>query len=141
MLTRQLLRRVSIITASVVLAVGGALALTGWFILPLFYGTQALPAYPALLILLVGYGFASVFQWNRPLLLALGKPDYPLVVSLICGLVELALIFSLVPSLGYLALAAILSSYFVISIGITVWRGLAEINYQAAKAPEPTAGR
>ena len=133
-LTRQLLRRVSMITASVVLAVGGFLALSGWFILPLFFGEQALPAYPALLILLVGYGFASIFQWNRPLLLALGKPGYPVIVSVVCGLVELALIFLLVPHLGYLALAAILSAYFVISIGITVWRGLAEINHQAAKA-------
>lgn len=135
-LTRQLLRRVSVLTASVVLAVGGGLALTGWFLLPLFYGQQALPAYPALLILLVGYGFASIFQWNRPLLLALGKPGYPVIVSLACGVVELVLIFSLVPRLGYLALAAILSAYFVFSIGITVWRGLNEIKRQAEKAPE-----
>jgi hypothetical protein len=63
------------------------------------------------------------------------------MVSLVCGLVELALIFSLVPRLGYLALAAILSAYFVISIGVTVWRGLAEINYRAAIISEPTVGR
>jgi O-antigen/teichoic acid export membrane protein len=129
--TRQLLRRVSLITASVVLAVGGFLALTGWFLLPLFYGAQALPAYPALLILLIGYGFASIFQWNRPLLLALGKPGYPVIVSLAVGLVELVLIFSLVPRLGYLALAGILSAYFVASIGIIIWRGFNEIKRQS----------
>jgi O-antigen/teichoic acid export membrane protein len=129
--TRQLLRRVSLITASVVIAVGGFLALTGWFLLPLFYGAQALPAYPALLILLVGYGFASIFQWNRPLLLALGKPGYPVIVSLVVGLVELALIFSIVPRLGYLALAGILSAYFVTSIGIIIWRGFDEIRRQS----------
>jgi O-antigen/teichoic acid export membrane protein len=133
--TRQLLRQVSQLTAFVVLSVGGVLALTGRYLLLLFYGAQALPAYPALLILLVGYGFASIFQWNRPLLLALGKPGYPVLVALISGLVELTLIFSIVPSLGYLALAAILSAYFVISIGITVLRGLAEINHQA-RLPE-----
>jgi O-antigen/teichoic acid export membrane protein len=129
--TRQLLRRVSLITTSVVLAIGGFLALTGWFLLPLFYGAQALPAYPALLILLVGYGFASIFQWNRPLLLALGKPGFPVVVSLAVGLPELALIFSIVPRLGYLALAGILSAYFVTSIGIIIWRGLDEIRRQS----------
>lgn len=129
--TRQLLRRVSLITASVVLGVGGFLALTGWFLLPLFYGAQALPAYPALLILLVGYGFASIFQWNRPLLLALGKPGYPVLVSLLVGLVELVLMFSLVPRLGYLALAGILSGYFVVSIGIIIWRGFDEIKRQS----------
>ncbi len=130
-ITLRLLRRVSLITASVVLAVGGFLALTGWFLLPFFYGAQALPAYPALLILLVGYGFASIFQWNRPLLLALGKPGYPVIVSLVVGLVELTLIFSVVPRLGYLALAGILSAYFVTSIGIIIWRGLHEIQRQA----------
>jgi O-antigen/teichoic acid export membrane protein len=131
-LTRQLLRRVSQITAAVVLGVGGVLALSGWFLLPLIYGQQALPAYPAMLILLVGYGFANIFQWSRPLLLALGKPATPVLVSLICGVFELALIFLLVPYFGYLALAAILSAYFVFSIGITVWRGLAEMNHQVA---------
>jgi O-antigen/teichoic acid export membrane protein len=137
--TRQLLRRVSLITASVVLGVGGGLALTGWFLLPLLYGSEALPAYPLLLILLVGYGFASIFQWSRPLLLALGKPAYPLQVSFVVGLVELALIFGLVPLVphsGHLVLAAILSGYFVVSIGIIVWRGLSEIR---RRADEPTS--
>jgi O-antigen/teichoic acid export membrane protein len=129
--TRQLLRRVSMITASAVIAIGGFLALTGWFLLPFLYGKDARPAYPALLILLVGYGFASIFQWNRPLLLALGKPGYPVIVSLVAGLVELALIFSLVPHLGYLALAGILSAYFVVTIGVTIWRGFAEIKRQS----------
>ena len=132
--TRLLLRRVSLITGSVVAVVGGGLALTGWFLLPLLYGPDAAPAYPALLILLIGYGFASIFQWNRPLLLAFGKPFFPVIVSFLVGLVELALIFSLVPQFGYLSLAGILSGYFVISIGIIVWRGLAEIKRQEQAA-------
>ena len=70
------------------------------------------------------------------MMLALGKPGYPVFVSLVCGLVELALIFTVVPTLGYLALAAILSVYFVASIGITAWRGWAEINIQAQRVPE-----
>ena len=125
--TRQLLRRVSLITGSVVAFVGGGLMLTGWFLLPFLYGQEAAPAYPALLILLIGYGFASIFQWNRTLLLALGKPAYPLIVAFLVGLVELGLIFTLVPRFGYLSLAAILSGYFVVSISITVWRGLSII--------------
>jgi len=129
--TIQLLRRISIITAAAVMTIGGFLALTGWFLLPLLYGEQARPAYPALLILMVGYGFASIFQWNRPLLLSLGKPGYPVLVSLVIGIIELVLIFSIVPHMGYLALAGILSTYFVVSIGIIIWRGLAEIKRQA----------
>ena len=125
--TRQLLRRVSLLTASLVFAVSAGLALTGWFLIPFVYGSEYAPVYPVLLILLVGYGFAGIFQWNRPLFLALGKPGYPMLVALLVGLVELILIFTLVPRFGYLALAAILSGNFVVSIGIIVWRGLAEI--------------
>lgn len=125
--TRRLLRRVSLLTASLVFAVGGGLALTGWFVLPLMYGDRGAPAYPVLLILLVGYGFASIFQWNRPLFLALGKPGYPMLIALLVGLLELIAIFALVPHFGSLMLAAILSANFVVSIGIIVWRGLTEI--------------
>ena len=64
-------------------------------------------------------------------MLALGKPGYPVLISLVVGLVELTLIFTLVPQRGYLALAVILSSYFVISIGIIIWRGFIEINRQS----------
>lgn len=131
--TRQLLRRVSLTTGSVVAAIGGGLALTGWLLLPLLYGPQALPAYPALLILLIGYGFASIFQWNRPLLLALGKSGDPVWISLAVGLVELALIFSLVPRFGYLALAGLLSGYFVLSISWMIGRGWTEMARQEAK--------
>ena len=135
--TRQLLRRVSLITTSVVVAIGSGLALTGWFLLPLLNGgPAAAPAYPVLLILLIGYGFASIFQWNRPLMLALGKPSYPLLVSFLVGLAELALIFGLVPLVphfGYLVLVGIFSAYFVVSIGIIVWRGLAEITRRSAQ--------
>ena len=132
--TRKLLRQVSWMTASVVISVGTVLVLAGRFLLSFLYRPEALPAYPAMLILLVGYGFASVFQWNRPLLLALGKPGYPVLVVFLVGLVELALIYWLVPQFGYLALAAILSAYFVVSIGIIVRRGLTEMRLQAAAA-------
>ncbi len=131
--TRRLLRRVSLLTALLVVVIGGGLALTGWFLLPLLYGAQALPAYPALLILLVGYGFAGIFQWNRPLLLALDMPGYPVLVSFLTGLVELALIFWLSPRFGYLMLAGILSAYFIVSIAIIVWRGFAEIKIRSLK--------
>lgn len=125
--TRRLLRRVSLLTAILVALVGGGLALTGWWLLPLLYGADAAPAYPLLLILLLGYGFASIFQWNRPLFLALGKPSYPLLVALLAGLIELLLLFTLVPRYGYLMLGGVLSAYFVTSIGWLAGRGWWEL--------------
>ena len=126
-LTRRLLKRVSAITGLWTLVSGGALALTGYWLVPLLYGAEFRPAYPALLLLLVGYGFANFLNWNRSLLLALGMPVFPLKVSAVVGSVKTVLTFLLVPGMGYVAEAAILSGYFVGSIGTNAWRGWREI--------------
>jgi len=114
--TKRLLRRVSVIAAAWTLSAGGVLAALGWWIVPLVYGADAAPAYPAVVILLLGYGFATIFHWNRPLLLALGKPSFPVVAAAIVGAAQIALIFFFVPRFGYLGMAALLSGYLIISI-------------------------
>jgi O-antigen/teichoic acid export membrane protein len=126
--TLRLLKRITAITSGVVLAIWAGWALTGWWIIPTLYKRQAIPVYPLLLILIAGYGFASVFQWNRSLFLSLGKAGYPVLVSTLVGIVELALIFTLVPRYGYLMMAAILSGYFIISIGFITLSGLQEVH-------------
>ncbi|MCI0608143.1 MAG: oligosaccharide flippase family protein [Anaerolineae bacterium] len=131
--TKILLRRVSLISAAWMALAGGGLALIGWWLIPFLYTPEAAPAYPALLILLMGYSFGSIFTWNRPLLLALGKPSYPLVIAAVVGVIELALAFLLVPRFGYLAQAALLSSYFIVAIGLITLRGLREIRVQESK--------
>lgn len=133
--TRRLLKRVTALTAALTLTVSLGLALTGWFLLPWLYTPQAAPAYPLLLILLVGYGFASIFQWNRPLLLALGRPALPVRIAFFTGLVELPLLFWLVPGRGAVWLASILSAYFLCSVGLTTWAGWAELASHSRQLP------
>ncbi len=128
--TLRLLKRITMITGGVVAAMWGFWALTGRWLIPLIYKPQARPVYPALLILLVGYGFAGIFQWNRPLSLSLGKSGFPVLVSALTGVVEVALIFLLVPRYGYLMMAVLLSLYFMASIGIITLRGLQEIRHR-----------
>jgi O-antigen/teichoic acid export membrane protein len=135
-LTRRLLKRVSIIAGTWTLAAGGAVTLSGYWLVPLMYGAEFRPAYPALVILLAGYGFANILHWNRPLLLALGKPDFPIKSAAATGSIKTLLTFLVVPVYGYLAEAAILSGYFLSSIGLNVWRGRREI---AARELEDTA--
>lgn len=132
--TRSLLRRVSAISAVWIVAVSGTIALLGWWFIPLLYGPEYSPAYPAVLILLIGYGFTNIFGWNRPLLLALGKPTFPLIVAALAGLIEIALIFWLVPLYGYLAAAAILSGYLILTVTVLVWRGVFEMRRQQLAA-------
>jgi len=130
--TLRLLRRVSSLVAVWVAAAGGFIILFGWWLIPFLYGEEYAAAYPAAVLLLAGYGAANIFSWNRPLLLALGKPTFPLAVAAAVGAVELIFIFKLVPIYGYLAAAAILSAYLVVSVGSNVWRGLVEIKRQSA---------
>lgn len=125
--TRSLLKRVSSIAGVWTLAATAGIALLGWWLIPLVYGPGTTPVYPVVLILLVGYGIANIFNWNRPLLLAFGKPSYPLLVALTVGVIEILLILWLVPGRGYLIMSAILAGYLAVSVGITAWRGWREI--------------
>ncbi len=140
--TRSLLKQVSSIAGAWTVAVAAGIAIFGWWLIPLVYGPATLPVYPVVLILLVGYGMANIFNWNRPLLLAFGKPSYPLIVSVCVGVIEILLILLLVPQYGYLMMAAILSAYLTVTVGITAWRGWREISHQEAQdgmAIEPAA--
>jgi O-antigen/teichoic acid export membrane protein len=130
--TRSLLKQVSSIAGAWTLAVGVGIALLGWWLIPLVFGPDAAPVYPVVLVLLVGYGTANIFNWNRPLMLAFGKPSYPLLVALSVGAVEILLILWLIPQTGYLMMAAILSGYLAVSVGITTWRGWHELRLQEA---------
>ena len=130
--TRKLLKQVSSIAAVWTLLTGGGLIALGWWLIPLIFGADYSPAYPAIVILLVGYGCANILNWNRPLLLALGKPAYPLFVAGIVGAIEVALIFIFVPRGSYLTAAIIFSGYLAVSIIWMVLRGLTLIKREEA---------
>ncbi|RPJ44286.1 MAG: hypothetical protein EHM21_10385 [Chloroflexi bacterium] len=135
---RSLLKRVSLIAAGWTGAVALGLLLFGQQVLfqtwTIFgrsfqiYGPEYLPAYPVLLVLLLGFGTANILFWNRPLLLSQGLADYVLKVSFWAMLVKVALMFALLPWAGYLAEAALLSAYFIVTVSLLVWRGLRQIN-------------
>ena len=127
--TRNLLKQVSSIAAAWTLAAAAGIALLGWWLIPLLWGPTASPAYFVVLILLIGYSTANIFNWNRPLLLAFGKPSYPFLVALGVGVIEILFILWFVPSGGYLAMAAILSAYLAISVGIIASKGWRLIRY------------
>jgi O-antigen/teichoic acid export membrane protein len=111
---------------------GGGLIALGWWIIPLVFGDKWTPAYPAFVILMLGFGCANILNWNRPLLLALGRPRYPVMVALMVGAVELALFFLFVPRSNYLVASAIFSGYLIVSILWMVWRGLSILRQEEA---------
>lgn len=86
----------------------------------IFYTAEFLPAFPALVILLVGMIFADTFYWNRIALLAMGHPDYPTKVNLIAAALKAVGILTIVPVYGYLGSAALLSGFYLFSITLNV---------------------
>jgi O-antigen/teichoic acid export membrane protein len=120
---RRLLRRVTALAGGwTAITVLGMVVLGPLLIL--LYGTEYLPAYPALLILLVGFGMANALFWNRTLLLSLGHAAYPFRVMLIAGVIKVLLAFVLVPLGGLAAAAALLSGWLAVSVGLNVFQGL-----------------
>ena len=141
---KQLLARVTTISGVWTGAVAAGLLLLGKQLLfspwSLFgrtiyiYKEAYAPAYAVLLVLLIGFGVANIFYWDRSLLLAFGKAGLPLRVSFFAMLGKVALAFLIVPVLGYLAEAALFSAYFVVTVGFLVFKGLAEIRRQSTSA-------
>jgi O-antigen/teichoic acid export membrane protein len=128
---RNFLRKVTTLAFVINIAVGIGLILFGRLILTIYGGASFVVAYPALLALFVGSAFNYTLFWNRPLLLSFGLPEIPIWVTLIVGLVKVTLAFWLVPRFGILAAGALLSYYYIASVGIMALRGMKEIKVQA----------
>ena len=132
---KRLLRRITLISTVWTLGVTLGLALFGRWVL-LLYGQEYQPAFPVLMVLLVGYGFANIFFWNRNLLLSFDQAGFAFQASLLPGLAKIALVILLVPTYGVLMQAALLTGYFVISQGIITARGLLELRRRSALSDE-----
>ncbi len=116
---RQLLRRVTLISGSWTILFTLAMLFFGPWILSLF-GQQFVPAYPTMMILLVGYGISNIFYWNRTLLLSFGKANIPLYILFGAAVLKTALAFVVVPPFGIAAEAWLLSGNFALTVAIMV---------------------
>ncbi len=131
---RWMLRRVTALSGGYSLLTGLGLALLGpWLVL--WYGKDAGPAYPALLILLLGYGAANTLYWNRHLLLSIGRPGVPTVVSALAGLAKVGLVFWVIPHYGYIGEAWLLAGYFLVSNLALTWLGVDPVRRLEAGQP------
>jgi len=124
---KSFLRKVTAFSFAYNILLGIGLIVFGKFIISIYSGDEYLNAYPALVALTIGLVFNYILFWNRPLLLALGLPQFPIYVTLIVGLIKLALSFVLVAQYGVVAAGALLSFYYIASVGIMVIRGMVEI--------------
>jgi O-antigen/teichoic acid export membrane protein len=136
---RYLLRSGSLIAGAYSMATALGLGVLGTWVVSL-WGTQYLPvAYQALLILLLGVTFVNVFYWNRIVLLPLGLPEYPTMVTLAGAVLKVAAILLLVPDLGAIGMAITLSGFFLLTGGVLVLKTLREVRSRSqAEALQPS---
>jgi O-antigen/teichoic acid export membrane protein len=124
---KDFLRKITTLSFAYNLALGLGLVLFGRWVIQIYSGAEYIPAYPALIALTIGLVFNYTLFWNRPLLLSLGLPEFPIWVTLTVGLVKVGLAFWLIPKYGIVAAGALLSYYYIASVGVMVIRGLKEI--------------
>jgi len=123
------LKKITTFSFAYNLAIGMGLFFWGRWIILIYSGEKYLDAYPALIALAVGLVFNYTLFWNRPLLLALGLPEFPIYATLAAGVIKLALSFWLVPMYGVVAAGGLLSFYYIASVGAMVIRGLQQIEF------------
>lgn len=124
---KSFLKKITAFSFAYNIAIGAGLILFGHWVIQIYSGKEYLAAYPALVALTIGLVFNYILFWNRPLLLALGLPEFPVYVTLAAGIIKLALSFWLVPVYGVAAAGGLLSFYYIASVGLMVLRGIAEI--------------
>ncbi len=146
---RSLLKRVtwlsSVWTGAVAIGLvlfGTPILFTRWTILGRTFSLFAeyAPAYPLILILLLGYGVANIFFWNRSLVLAEGMAGYALKVGFWGAVVKLLLMVLIVPQTGPWAEALLLSLYLTVTVGLLVARGLRQMRQAEAQKLPPLEG-
>jgi O-antigen/teichoic acid export membrane protein len=121
---RYLIRQGSLMAGSYALFATLFLLIAGKPLIAFLYTPQYLPAYPALIILLLGMLVADTLYWRRPVLLALGRADFPVKVNAILAVVKVAGVILLVPVYGYLASAWLLTGFYWASSAVAAWMAL-----------------
>jgi O-antigen/teichoic acid export membrane protein len=132
---RYILRRGSTLAAYYSLPITLGLIIFGQWFIPLYAGPEFLPAYPLLVILLIGYSFVNVFYWNRVALLALNRPVFPTIVNFVGMLLKVGGIFLLAAPYGALAFAGLLAGYYIFTVGIAAARVLLDLRQNLVAEP------
>jgi O-antigen/teichoic acid export membrane protein len=97
------------------------LVLLGKFVISTLSTPEYLPAYPALVVLMLGYLVANTFYWSRPALLALNRPDFPTKLNLvlaICKAIGVILLVPLAGDAGFIVAAALMAGSYIFGVSI-----------------------
>ena len=124
---KNLLRKTTIISLAWTSACTVGLVLFGKWLLTFIRNGNYLPSLPVVFILIIGYGMANILFWNRNLLLSFNRPNLPLIIMALVGLIKTIIMLIFVPKLDFLFQAGLLSAYFVVSVLLIAYFGIREI--------------
>lgn len=124
---RYVLRQGSRLAAIYSVPVTLGLIVFGKWILEISYGVEYTPAYPATVVLALGFTFVNIFYWNRVALLSLGRAVFPTMINFIGMIFKVAAIFWLADRFGALAFAGLLVAYYLFTNGAAVLRVIADL--------------
>lgn len=125
---RSILRRGSLLAGGYTLAATLVILAAGQWLIATLYTPPYLPAFPALMIMLVGFLVANTFYWNRTALLALGRPEFPTRVNLALAIIKVIGVVLFVPVYGYLANASLLAGFYLIGVSLCAWKAWSMLN-------------
>ncbi len=129
---RYVLKQGSRLAALYSVPVTLGLVVFGRWVIGLLYGPEYLPAYPATIVLLIGFTFVNILYWNRVALLSLARPIFPTIINLVGMVIKVGLIFALRDVLSPELFAVLLGGYYLFTVGIAAWRSVSDINHRAA---------
>jgi O-antigen/teichoic acid export membrane protein len=124
---RALMRQGSKLSALWFVPVSLGLAAASPFAIDLLYGESFGPAARILPFLLVGIAVDGILFWTRASMLAMGEPGYPTAVYLWTTAAKYAIVVLVVPTGGYIALAAISGAAVVGMNALTARRALTRL--------------
>ncbi len=119
---RYILRQGSLLAGGYSVLATLGLVLLGRMLISTFSTPDYLPAYPALVILMIGALVANTFYWSRPALLALNRPDFPTKLNLIlaiCKAIGVVLLVPLAGGSGFIVAAALLAGSYIVGVSIS----------------------
>jgi O-antigen/teichoic acid export membrane protein len=131
---RQLLRRGTALAAVYLVPATAVTMLLAAPVVRALYGPAFAPAAVVLTVLLVGMGFANLYFWSRPALLAMGRPDYPVKVNTGVAALKLVGVLIVIPVYGYIGNAALLAALYLFGVSLSVGKVWSEVRRRAAEA-------
>ena len=136
---KNILKQGSQIAGAYSIMVAMGLLVLGKFFIRIVYGAEMVPSYDSLIIMLLGIVFANIVFWARSALLSFGLADYATKVNILVTIVSVIGYILLLPSLGHIGAAIMLSVANILGNSLVVQKVFRMIKQAERETAFPAA--